>query len=90
MVRAWERRCEGCGVVFYCSADCAAAAAARHTEFECAAMAHADRAGIDDEDIDFVMQAIRIVGDAATRFTIDAGPAGVVGHGRCTPSASSA
>ena len=44
-------------------------------------LAH-DRAGIDDEDIDFVMQAIRIVGDAATRFTTDAGPAGVVGHGR--------
>ena len=81
-LRAWEHRCEGCGVVFYCSADCAAAAAARHTELECAAMAHADRAGIDDEDIDFVMQAIRIVGDAATRFTTDAGPAGVVGHGR--------
>ena len=81
-LRAWERRCEGCGVVFYCSADCAAAAAARHTELECAAMARADRAGIDDEDIDFVMQAIRIVGDAATRFTTDAGPAGVVGFGR--------
>ena len=65
-LRAWEHRCEKCGVVFYCSADCAAAARAHRAR--CAAMAHADRAGIDDEDIDFVMQAIRIVDDAATLY----------------------
>ena len=74
----WQLCCEGCGTQRYCSEACAAAAAPRHSGIECAAMASAARDSLDDDDVDTVSQAIRMLCDKAHGFAIGCGPPGVL------------
>lgn len=77
----WSIRCEGCGTQRYCSDACAEAAAPRHRGFECAALARSTSTAIEEEDIDTVFQAVRILSDRNRCWQTDCGPAGMVGHG---------
>jgi hypothetical protein len=77
---AWTVRCDRCGTQHYCSEACAAAAAPRHSGHECQAMASAEdlRADLEDDDLDTISQAIRMLCDKAHGFAISCGPPGVL------------
>ena len=78
---SWSLVCEECGTQRYCSQQCMAAQAARHRGIECAALARAAAAPLEDDDIDTVAQFIRILADRNHGWQADAGPPGVVGVG---------
>lgn len=77
----WDIQCHGCGTQFYCSNECLKAAGPRHTGVECEALAAANAARLDEDEIDTVFQFIRILSDRLHAWSCDVGPAGVCGAG---------
>lgn len=76
---AWPTRCEQCSTQYYCCAECRAAAAPRHSGVECAALAASANEMLDQDDVDTVAQAIRILADRANGRELDIGCAGTFG-----------
>ncbi len=78
----WPLRCDGCGLLGFCSERCAAAVEARgHRACECAALvAAASREDIDDETFDQVTQVIRILSDRHAGRSTDVGLAGTLDY----------
>ena len=78
---ALPHTCEVCRAVSYCSPHCAAVAAHRHASIECgslrSALADPD---VDEDTVDLVAQAVRILADRAAGRTVQVGPAGSLGY----------
>eukprot|EP00325_Prymnesiales_sp_UTEX-LB-985_P032366 CAMPEP_0174717748 /NCGR_PEP_ID=MMETSP1094-20130205/27099_1 /TAXON_ID=156173 /ORGANISM="Chrysochromulina brevifilum, Strain UTEX LB 985" /LENGTH=394 /DNA_ID=CAMNT_0015917735 /DNA_START=202 /DNA_END=1383 /DNA_ORIENTATION=+ len=97
-LKCWTLQCETCHTQYYCSDSCAAAIAARHGGTECTALlAASSDPAVDDDTVDTVAQAIRILADRANGISTDVGPAGCFGYAAyaerlvaITPSTSSA
>jgi SET and MYND domain-containing protein len=76
-----------CGTQRYCSEDCEAAAEARHDGVECSALSSLAEGrqrlkafkDMEDDDIDGITQAVRIVADIFNGVTVDVGSAGTLG-----------
>ena len=76
---SWSQCCVECRLHFYCSQRCAKADAARHSGIECEALKATSAESLEEDDIDTVAQAIRILADRANGVIVDVGVAGKVG-----------
>lgn len=80
---AWETCCASCGVHYYCSKTCAAAARPSHHGIECEALRRFVREHSSSEEahqhFDMVARAVRLLADRANRRTVHVGAAGALG-----------